>query len=264
LLYQSQGIVLSQTDIGEHDKIVTIFTEDKGIVKATVKGAQRLKSKLRALTQPFTLGLFQLYRGRVRDRVTQVVVKTSHPKLMEDYNKIVYAGYLSELLMEIMPERESNRSQFRFFTKVIECMEKREDPWPVATWGELGILSDAGFAPSFSRCVVCSNRISGPIYFSAKHGGVVCFKCLADKREDMGDSLLEICAGSRKFLELLMVQIREQSLKNAFSCPKITAHGQIRVETGLLLRKYISFVLEKRLKSMALVESIENDKAKKS
>jgi len=264
LLYQSEGIVLFQADIGENDKIVTIFTEDEGIVRATVKGAQKPKSKLRALTQPFTMGLFQMYRGKVRDRVTQVEVKTCHPKLMDDYRKLVYAGYLSELLMSVMPERQANRWQFSFFTKVIECLEKREDPWPVAAWGQLGILSGAGFAPSFSKCVICGNSDFAPIYFSAKHGGIVCPECLAKKREAVGDWLLKICAGSRRTLELLLAQIHEQSSKNTLSCPKITARGQVRVETGQLLRKYISFILEKRLKSMALVESIENDEFEKS
>ena len=41
MFYQSEGIVLDQADLGENDKIATIFTKEG--LRAVVKGAQRPK-----------------------------------------------------------------------------------------------------------------------------------------------------------------------------------------------------------------------------
>ncbi|HHW17785.1 MAG TPA: DNA repair protein RecO [Firmicutes bacterium] len=287
MLYQAEGIILSQTDLGEYDKTVTIFTREEGMVKAVVKGARRAKAKLGALTQPFTHGLFQLWRGRSMDRVIQVAVKASHGGLMEDYARMVYAGYLAELLMELIPQREKNETQFLFFRSVLDCLERKEDPWPVVRWAELGILSEAGFGPSFSHCVICGKMPHGPSFtFSMKHGGIVCENChsrvwskgqagggheettvlkvngASAGYESPDSEFFIISPGSRKTLEILLDEARNSIIPgDALPCPRITAKGKVRSEVGRLVKRYVSFVLEKRLKSMDLVESIEDDGA---
>ena len=189
LLYQSEGIVLDQNDLGEFDKLATIFTRQEGLVKAVVKGAGRPKSKLRGLTQPFTYALFQFFRGRAFDRVTQVSVKHSYPRIMDDYDKMIYARYIAELLIAVLPEKARDQNQFVFLLAVLNCLEHKEDPWVVARWAELGILSLAGFAPSFAGCISCGEgHPDPPVYFSLRDGGAICSGCL---KMCIRDSLLE-------------------------------------------------------------------------
>ena len=78
MLYQTEGVVLSAMDLGEHDRLISILTEKEGLVRAVVRGARKPKSKLSALTQPFTRAQFQLFRGKSMDRVTQVSLMDSH------------------------------------------------------------------------------------------------------------------------------------------------------------------------------------------
>ena len=81
MLYQSEAVVLDQDDLGENDKLATIFTRQEGLVRAVVKGARRPRSKLRGLTQPLTHGVFQIYRGRNLDRVLGGIKNGSGRKL---------------------------------------------------------------------------------------------------------------------------------------------------------------------------------------
>lgn len=289
LLYQSEGIVLDQNDLGEFDKLATIFTRQEGLVKAVVKGAGRPKSKLRGLTQPFTYALFQFFRGRAFDRVTQVSVKHSYPRIMDDYDKMIYARYIAELLIAVLPEKARDQNQFVFLLAVLNCLEHKEDPWVVARWAELGILSLAGFAPSFAGCISCGEgHPDPPVYFSLRDGGAICSGCLNEgtpvdinamresvSRDSSPESqvrsygeIIKISPGCLRTLEILSSDAASASIASKASetqiCPRINAWGQVRQEITELSRKYVLFVLEKRLKSAALVESIEDDNLAKS
>jgi len=287
MLYQTDGVVLFQNDLGENDKVVTIFTRDEGLVRAKVTGARKAESKLRGLTQPFTFALFQLWRGTTMDRVIQVAVRKTYKGLLSDYGKMVYANYLSELLAEISPERERNPGGLAFFLSALSCLEEREDPWPVVRWAELGLLSMAGFSPSFSSCAVCRTKPKGDVVFSFRDGTVICKECLAHSGKDAQDSsekgeTIDIAAGTRTTLEMLLsdaasyfrgclesggedrgrsgtVGSENFRNRNVRACPKISARGKVRTQAGSLMRRYVTEIVEKRLKSMALVESIESE-----
>lgn len=250
MLYQTEGIVLSRNDLGEHDRVISLFTRDEGLVQAVVKGARKPKSKLSPVTQPLTRAAFQLFRGRSLDRVTQVALITTYPGIMQGYAKMVYASFLSEMVSQIVPEREKNETAFDFFGRVLSCLEERDDPWPVAAWGVLGIVARAGFAPSFGRCAVCAAVPSPPVYFSAEAGGVLCDRCRAVAGRFQGAA--EISLGTARTLEMLA-----ESSGPGGSCPNVTARGKVREEAGAVLMEYAEQVLGKRLKSASLVESME-------
>ncbi|HOP70628.1 MAG TPA: DNA repair protein RecO [Bacillota bacterium] len=266
MLYQSEAVVLDQDDLGENDKLATIFTRQEGLVRAVVKGARRPRSKLRGLTQPLTHGVFQIYRGRNLDRVTQVAVKNGFPGIVENYEKMIYARYLVELLTSVLPEKERHPALFDFFLTVLGCLQDKHDPWVVVRWAELGILKLAGFAPSFSQCVECGSQLQEPpVYFSLRDGGGLCGSCVSaapatsaspENQIRTYGGLIRVSPGALRTLEILSAPVTGWG---HVSCPNITARGQVRSEINRISRKYISFVLDKRLKSASLVESIEDE-----
>lgn len=263
MLYQTEGVVLDQGNLGENDMIITVFTKRKGLVKAVVKGGQRPKSKLRGVTQPFTHAAFQMFGGRNLDRVTQVSIKSGFSPITANYETLVYARYFAELLMCVLPERQANSAQYDFLLSVLKCLGQKRDPWVVARWAELGILSLAGFAPSFSACVVCrANQPKTPIYFSLQNGGPVCGQCISETDLSQESQVraygqrICITPGTLRTLEILLSSGTPAS--GRVTCPNITARGRVREEINTVLRKYIAFVLEKRLKCASLVENIED------
>ena len=247
MLYQTEGIVLSQMDLAEYDRIVTALTRDEGLVKAVVKGARKPLSKLSAVTQPYSRATMQMFRGRSLDRVTQVALITSYPGIMLDYKKMVYTGFLAELLSSILPLRESNEAVFDFVCDALKAMEDREDPWPVAVWAAIGILARTGFAPSFGSCAVCGTAPASPLFFSAEAGGILCAKCRGLSRYP--DELHEISPGAARTLDLLSA--------DDSSAPGVNARGSVRLDATRALLSYVAETLGKRLNSASLVERIE-------
>ena len=48
-----KGLVIRATDFKESDRIITIFTEEMGVVSATARGARSLKSRKMSSTMQF-------------------------------------------------------------------------------------------------------------------------------------------------------------------------------------------------------------------
>ena len=64
MLNKWEGIVFRTIPYGESNKIVTLFTREAGKVTAMARGAKKPRSKLAAVTQPFTHGSFLIRKGR--------------------------------------------------------------------------------------------------------------------------------------------------------------------------------------------------------
>ena len=57
-----KGLVIRTTDFNESDRIITIFTEEHGVVSALASGARSLKSRKMSSTMQFCYSSFVLYR----------------------------------------------------------------------------------------------------------------------------------------------------------------------------------------------------------
>ena len=61
MLSEVKGLVIRTVDYKETDRLVTIFTEQKGVVTAMARGARSLKSRKLSSTMQFCYGNFILY-----------------------------------------------------------------------------------------------------------------------------------------------------------------------------------------------------------
>ena len=69
VLYRDQGVVLRTIKLGEADRIVTIFTQGHGKVRAVAKGVRKTSSRFGARLEPASHVALQCYRGpRARRR----------------------------------------------------------------------------------------------------------------------------------------------------------------------------------------------------
>src|ERR1035437_6833932 len=62
--YTTRGLIVSASAYREADKILSIYTEDFGLVSAVAAGVRRSASKLRYHTQDFSVRQFSLVSGR--------------------------------------------------------------------------------------------------------------------------------------------------------------------------------------------------------
>src|SRR5436190_17513072 len=90
-LYRDQGVVLRTIKLGETDRIVTVFTQGRGKVRAVAKGVRKPGSRFGARLEPTSHVALQCYEGRELDVVTQVESLDVFRALREGYGPLIHA-----------------------------------------------------------------------------------------------------------------------------------------------------------------------------
>lgn len=114
-LYRTDAIVLGHRNLGEADKILTIFSPEKGKIHAVARGVRRPRNPILAGSQLFTYSNFLIMEGRNLDNISQCEIKESFYKIRQNLEYMAYGLYFAELLRVSTPMEDKNRELFRFF-----------------------------------------------------------------------------------------------------------------------------------------------------
>src|SRR4051794_30135593 len=112
--YNATSLVVHRLDLGEHDRILTLFTREKGKVSAIAKGSRRAASRLSGATELFIQARLQLGVGRTLDVVSQCEIQQSFSGLRQDLQRLARATYFCELLDRLTGDRDETASQELF------------------------------------------------------------------------------------------------------------------------------------------------------
>jgi DNA repair protein RecO (recombination protein O) len=110
--YWTEAIVLRRTDFGEADRLLTVFTPERGKIKLIAKGARRPTSRKSGHVELFSHGQFLVAVGRELDIITQAETLEPFLPLRNDLLRTTYAYYLAELSDAFAAERDENRPLF--------------------------------------------------------------------------------------------------------------------------------------------------------
>jgi DNA repair protein RecO (recombination protein O) len=175
-LYREQGVVLRSIKLGEADRIVTVFTQCHGKVRAVAKGIRRPGSRFGARLEPTTHLALQCYQGRELDVVTQVETIDANRALREHYGCLTHAVAMLEAVDQVTPERERNPAIYRLLVGALRTLADRTSPLvaPAFFWK---LLSLEGFHPHLDGCVRCGATDGDFPAFDTGEGGLLCTDC---------------------------------------------------------------------------------------
>lgn len=241
-LYRDQGIVLRGIRLGEADRILSIYTQGHGKVRAVAKGVRRAKSRFGGRLEPFTHVEVVLYRGRGElDTVTEADIVTRFPRLRTDYAAFCAAGAMADALERATPDHERNVRYFVLLRGGLGALsEGAEDPALCAYAFLAKLASMAGLHPTLGVCVECG----GPerVGFSFGGGGAVCSACAGRSDPKASEEAIEAWTG---FIEHGWDELRSETLEA----------GVKREVAGLLLG-FCQWQMESRFRAFGLLAGV--------
>lgn len=175
-LYQTEAVVIGARNWGEADKMLTLFTRERGLVTAAAFGARRPRSHLAGATQMFSYIEAQLAEGRRVDTLKQGILKKHYRGITEDLSSMAYASFVAEALREFLPEGEREEAVFELLLESLEAFGERS-PRLMALTAVLKIMEHTGLQLQYTSCVRCGRQIEGDAFFSAQEGGALCLGC---------------------------------------------------------------------------------------
>jgi DNA repair protein RecO (recombination protein O) len=240
------AIVLRHADWGEADRLVTLFTRERGKLRAVAKGARKITSRKAGHLEPFTHVKLQLARGRNLFIVTQADTIDAFLPLRETLEMTGIASYVVELLDRFVYEDEGpNPTFFRLLADTLKRLATGEEPWLAVRYYEMRLLDFLGFRPQLFECANCGREIQAEDqFFSFSAGGAICPRCGGGLPH-----LTNISVDALKYLRHFQRSSYDES-KQA----RPTSEAQNEVET--LMHGYFTYLLERELNSPGFLKDV--------
>ena len=216
-LYRDTAVVLRQHKLGEADRIVTLLTQQHGLVRAVAKGVRRTRSKFGARLEPFAHIDVQLHPGRNLDIVTQVhTIDAFAADIVADYGRYTTACAVLETAERLAgEERAPADSLHRLTVGALRAVgAQARPPALILDAFLLRAMGFAGWAPALNECAKCATP--GPHRaFHVAAGGSVCVYCrppgAATPSPGVLDLLDALRRGDWEFAESTSESVRRQA-----------------------------------------------------
>ena len=250
--YRCEGLTLRKAAIGEADLVVTVFTAERGKLRAVAKGARRTSSKLVGHLEPLTLVRLSMARGRELEIITQAQVSDGIPALKDDLAALTRGLYVAELLDGFGPEDNSSPGLFRLAASVLREIPRANDPDAALRYFEFHLLRLTGVLPELYQCVECSSEIAPDAHrFSVNLGGVLCPSC------NPPEALVRpLSLRAMKVLRLM----HRGSLSEASG---LTLNHSLSTELKSVLNHTVRYWLGKEIHSNSFLEQLGDDERNK-
>jgi len=117
--FRVEAIVLRHNDWGEADRLLSLYSQSMGKIRAIGKGVRKLQSRKAGHLEPFTRVQLLLAHGRDMYIITQAETLDAYQPLRESLERLGYAAYIVELLDQFTFEERENQTLYRLLADTL-------------------------------------------------------------------------------------------------------------------------------------------------
>jgi DNA repair protein RecO (recombination protein O) len=178
---KTEAVVLRSMRYGEADRILHLYTPNRGRIGAIAKGVRRTRSRFGGRLEPFFRLRLDLHEGRGELlTVTGADTIDGYARLRGDARSLDGAVRACDAVGRLFETSEPHPGVYNLLCRELSLL----DAEPQRATGEnslafrLKLLLAAGLAPQLAACASCGER-EHLVGFSGAAGGVVCGACEA-------------------------------------------------------------------------------------
>jgi DNA repair protein RecO (recombination protein O) len=174
---KTMAIVLRTADFKDSDSMLTLLTQDHGLMSAKVRGAKKQTSKLFCASRQFCCAEYSFFEKDGRFGVKGFHIKQSFGHMQDDYEAYAAACFVSEVVQKVAQEESESRKLFALVVNVLYALDMNSvSPKIAACYFAQRLLQIEGVYPQTEECVLCGST-EDLEKFSVDNGGTVCKKC---------------------------------------------------------------------------------------
>ena len=247
-IHKTEVLVLKKWDFRETSLIVNFFSRDLGKMSGILKGIKIEPAKFASTLEPFSHNDIVFYKkiNSALHLVSQCDIKDNFSLIRQNISKIGVASLMMELIDEVMPPEDKNEEVFDLATTCLAELVINDNPEKIMTIFKIKMLAFSGFKPHFDSCVLCATRINGHSKFSFVFGGLLCTSCY---HKDLK---------SRTIFRGTVASILHIEKNDFRSNLNLGMNPQIKKELNIILNAFLTFHLEKELKSQKVINKLDS------
>ena len=190
--YKTEAVVLRSFRFGEADRVLHLYTADRGRIGAVAKGVRKTKSRFGARLEPLSHVELLLHEGSGElHTVTGAALVDPHRPAREDPYRLSVGLVGAEAMLRLFVEQERNERAFEALTRFLTVLDGvpaglrgRAAVDPLALAFQLKLLWLSGYLPHLEACVECgaTDELVG---YLPRAGGAVCSTCAPSETVDL-------------------------------------------------------------------------------
>ena len=261
--YSTEAIILKHTDLGEADRILTLFTPHKGKMRMIAKGVRRPTSKKTGHLEILCHTQLQVALGRNLDMVTQAQSIENFPHLRTELWHMTCGFYLAELIERFIEDDTVHLDVYNLFLESLRCLDAdaqelhqqraqgtyvendqaRDRTRLLLRYFEVCLLEYVGYEPVLRTCAHCNNELRPEENgFTPALGGALCPDCSHLWAQSLSLNALKV---------LRLLQRTEWA-----HVPHFHLDTRLQMEVENTMHGLLRFHLERDLKSWSFLEML--------
>ena len=237
----ARGLVVSEKRVGEGDRLVTVLTGERGILRAFVRQSKRAGAGRLSATRLFTYSRLSIFEGR-----DSYIIDDAQPievffGLREDIGRLSLAQYFCELAVNLAPQDSEAELFLRLLLNAMYFLCKGTRAHDVLKPAvEMRMTSLAGYQPDLVCCSECGCYEAETMMFLPRSGRIVCADCF---RSQPGEPAASLHAGA-------MTALRHTVYAEFQKLFAFRVSGDAAKELAAASEKYVLETLQHRLATL--------------
>lgn len=181
--FHVQAITLKHYPVNESDRLVVVLTREQGVLRLIAKGARKPRHHLAGRLDLLRCNHLVLKRSRCLHQITQCDSAHHFSLLYHDYDRLLYAMAIGELLTVFCQEADPLPKIYDLALLALSSLNTDYPALPVLIWFEWHLLQHLGYCHNFQTCYFCERHVlpQHHRFFDLQHGGMVCHNCKIDR-----------------------------------------------------------------------------------
>ncbi|BCX11426.1 MAG: DNA repair protein RecO [Thermosynechococcus sp.] len=265
--YRTIGINLKAMPLGESDRLLSVFSRDRGLLKLVAPHSRGARSRLGGRVDLFVVNDLFISAGRSLDRILQAETVATYQGLNNHLTTLTAAQYLGEVVLYQIHPQQPQPDLFNWLCATLDQLQGASSRAALALLvrGLCGILRLGGIAPEWYQCHESGCKIAVPtadtdwrLGFSFASGGVFTIRAdhpvgngsFAGAGGDRQLTASEVRLGQWLALPTTQFLARDEFLAQAEAYPL-----SVWLSLERVLRQYLQFHLEQALRVPPLLDS---------
>lgn len=165
-------------EIGESDRLITLFTQEYGVIRAFVTGAKKINNKKACATSLLSYSTFSIIKRKDTYKVYEVQPIKIFFNVSSDLERLTLAQYFCELCIRLIPEGTENPEFLRLILNSLHFLsEGNKNHILVKAITELRAVSILGYAPDLVACCDCGKFEDNVMFLNLEEGNIFCKTC---------------------------------------------------------------------------------------
>ena len=181
-LEKTEAFVLSNSDYGESDRIVSLFTLEHGRIKGFARGARNSRKRFGPALENFARIYLQLSHKDGLSSLRSADVISLYSGIRGDLGAIAHSLYACELIECLTPEGVPLPRLYRLLAAYLDRLDSWRGDETDRRMFEINLLNILGYRPSLDGCSRCGSVFGERGALLQQGGELICRFCAATGR----------------------------------------------------------------------------------